>query len=144
MATSNIELVKNSWVEVSKIDMLTVGGLFYERLFEIAPEVKPMFSRTPIPEQSKKLLTMLSYVIAKLDRLDEIMDEVKKLAQRHSNYGVKESHYSAVGSALLWTLEKGLGSHWNEELKTAWTEVYTILSGAMIAEQNAWAKEAVL
>lgn len=144
MATSNIELVKNSWVEVSKIDMLTVGGLFYTRLFEIAPEVKPMFSRTPIPEQSKKLLTMLSYVIAKLDRLDEIMDEVKKLAQRHSNYGVKESHYSAVESALLWTLEKGLGSHWNEELKTAWTEVYTILSGAMIAEQNAGAKEAVL
>jgi len=144
MATSNIELVKNSWVEVSKIDMLTVGGLFYGRLFEIAPEVKPMFSRTPIPEQSKKLLTMLSYVISKLDRLDEIMDEVKKLAQRHSNYGVKESHYSAVGAALLWTLEKGLGAQWNEELKAAWTEVYTILAGAMIAEQNNAAKEVVL
>ncbi len=136
MATSNIELVKNSWLEVSKIDMLTVGGLFYERLFEIAPEVKPMFSRTSLPEQSKKLLTMLSYVIANLDCLDEIMDEVIKLAQRHSNYGVKESHYSAVGAALLWTLEKGLGSQWNEELKTAWTEVYTILAGAMISEQN--------
>jgi len=144
MATSNIELVKNSWVEVSKIDMLTVGGLFYGRLFEIAPEVKPMFSRTPIPEQSKKLLTMLSYVISKLDRLDEIMDEVKKLAQRHSNYGVKESHYTAVGAALLWTLEKGLGSQWNDELKTAWTEVYTILAGAMIAEQNNSAKEVAL
>ena len=141
MATSNIELVKNSWVEVSKIDMLTVGGLFYGRLFEIAPEVKPMFSRTPIPEQSKKLLTMLSYVISKLDRLDEIIGEVQKLAQRHSQYGVKESHYSAVGAALLWTLEKGLGAQWNEKLKTAWTEVYTILAGAMIAEQNNTAKQ---
>jgi len=137
MIKKNIELVKSSWALVSAMDMETVGALFYNRLFEIAPEVKPMFSKTAMPEQSKKLLTMLSYVIAKLDKLEDIIDEVKKLAQRHEGYGVKAAHYTAVGSALLWTLEQGLGAHWNEELKAAWIEVYNVLSDAMINSAKA-------
>jgi hemoglobin-like flavoprotein len=136
MTTKSIELVKNSWAFVSKIETELVGSLFYNRLFEIMPEVKPMFSKTAMPEQSKKLLTMLSYVIAKLDKLEDIIDEVAKLAQRHEGYGVNAEHYTAVGAALLWTLEQGLGADWNEELKAAWVEVYTILSNAMINFQT--------
>lgn len=136
MITNNIELVKQTWSLVAKIEMETVGGLFYNRLFEEMPEVKHMFSRTPIPEQSRKLLTMLSYVISKLDKLDEIMEEVTKLAQRHTKYGVKDEHYAAVGAALLWTLEKGLAEHWNDSVRIAWTEVYTTLAGAMMAAQQ--------
>lgn len=140
MTTNNIDLVKDSWSLVSKIEMEAVGSLFYNRLFELMPEVKPMFSRNSLPEQSRKLLTMLGYVISKLDKLDEILDEVAKLAQRHTKYGVKDEHYTAVGAALLWTLEKGLGDHWNESLKNAWTEVYTTLANAMMTVQKEEAK----
>jgi nitric oxide dioxygenase len=136
MTTHDINLVQKSWASVATIDMETVGSLFYNRLFEIAPDVKPMFSRSSMAEQSRKLLSMLSYVMAKLDKLDDILDEVAKLAKRHVQYGVKESHYTAVGAALLWTLEKGLGELWNEELKASWVKTYAILSGAMIAVQN--------
>ncbi len=135
MTTNNIELVKKSWMLVAKIDPATVGGLFYNRLFEIMPELKPMFT-TPIPEQSKKLLGMLSYIISRLDTLDDILLEISKLARRHVHYGVQPAHYAAVGSALLWTLENGLGDYWNEPLEKAWTEVYTVLSSAMITVQN--------
>ena len=136
MKPKNIELVKTSWALVAKMNMETVGGLFYNKLFEVMPEAKPMFSRSPIPEQSKKLLGMLSYIVSKLDKLEEILDEVAKLAKRHTVYGVKDEHYSAVGIALLWTLEKGLGAYWNEELEQAWTEVFTTLAGAMMAVQH--------
>jgi hemoglobin-like flavoprotein len=85
-----------------------------------------------MPEQSRKLLTMLSYVISKLDKLEDILDEVAKLAQRHQGYSVKAENYTAVGAAILWTLEQGLGTLWIEELKTAWVEVYTFISEAMI------------
>ena len=132
MTKTNIELVKKSWAIVATIEMETVGGLFYNRLFEEMPELRPMFSRTPLPEQSKKLLTMLSYIIAKLDKIEDILDEVAKLARRHNQYGVVDEHYAAVGSALLWTLQKGLGQHWNDELAIAWTEVYTTLANAMM------------
>lgn len=133
MTRSNIDLVKESWTLVATIEMETVGGLFYNRLFEVMPEIKPMFSRSPMPEQSRKLLTMLSYIIARLDKLEDILGEVAKLAKRHTQYGVKDEHYAAVGSALLWTLQQGLGKHWNDDLAVAWTEVYTMLAGAMMA-----------
>ena len=58
MTQNNIVLVKNSWALVTQLEMEVVGGLFYNRLFEIMPSVKPMFSRTAMPEQSKKLLVM--------------------------------------------------------------------------------------
>jgi hemoglobin-like flavoprotein len=132
MTTKQIELVKTSWATIAQVDPITAGGLFYNRLFEIAPEVKPMFSRSDIAEQSKKLLSMLSYVINKLDKLDDILDEVKKLAIRHSGYGVQDEHYTAVGTALLWTLEQALGNEWNLELKEAWTTCYTLLAEAMM------------
>ncbi len=136
MTSNNITLVKNSWALVAKIDMETVGGLFYNHLFEMMPEVKPMFSRSSMEEQSKKLLSMLSYVISKLDKLEEILDEVAKLARRHTQYGVKDEHYAAVGASLLWTLEKGLGENWNESLNIAWTEIYSTLAGAMMEVQH--------
>ena len=116
---------------VASIDPVTVGGLFYNRLFEIAPQLKHMF-RNPMPEQSKKLLAMINYVISKLDKLEDILDEVAKLARRHVSYGVKPGHYTVVGEALLWTLEKGLAENWNREIKEAWTGCYQILSSAMI------------
>ena len=133
MTTKQIELVQNSWKQVAQIDTQTVGSLFYNRLFEIAPEVKPMFSNITMEEQSRKLLTMLNYVIVKLDKLDDIIDEVKKLARNHVKYGVRDEHYPVVGSALLWTLEAGLNKDWNEDLENAWTVCYTTLSGAMLA-----------
>ena len=122
MTTSNIELVKRSWSIVATIEMENVGELFYNRLFQLMPEVRPLFSRSPIPEQSKKLLTMLSYIITKLDTLEDILEEVTKLAKRHIHYAVRDEHYEEVGSAWLWTLQKGLSKQWNEELTQAWTK----------------------
>lgn len=131
MTNKQIDLVKSSWTIVATIDPITVGGLFYERLFEIAPQLRHLF-RNPMPEQSKKLLAMINYVISKLDKLEDIIDEVAKLARRHVSYGVKVEHYTVVGAALLWTLEKGLGESWNSEVAEAWTVCYDILSSAMI------------
>ena len=131
MTQKQVELVKATWTLVATMDPVVVGGLFYNRLFEIAPQVKHMF-RGEMPEQSRKLMGMIGYVIAKLDKLDDIIGEVGRLAQRHNGYGVKPEHYTIVGSALIWTLEKGLGEVWDEQVKTAWVECYTILSDAMI------------
>jgi nitric oxide dioxygenase len=140
MTLHQIDVIKTTW-KLAAANAETVGPLFYNTLFEIAPELKPMFGRTTVPEQSKKLLAMLAYVISKLDSLEDIIDEIAKLARRHVKYGVEDSHYTYVGQALLMTLEKGLGSAWNEEVKEAWATCYGVLSTAMMnaayAEQHA-------
>jgi len=108
MTSRQIELIRSSWARVTAIDEVTFGIGFYNRLFEIAPDIEPMFKR-PILEQSRKLTTILDHVIEKLDSLDDIVENIVKLAQRHETYGVKPEHYTMVGEALLWNLERELG-----------------------------------
>lgn len=130
MTDSKIIIIKNSWFYIVN-NTENAGEYFYEVLFELDPTLKSMF-KTKTDEQSKKLVTMLSYVISKLNVLDEIMPQIEGLAQRHTKYGVSPEHYQVVGQALIQMLEYKLGNKWNEEIKAAWLEVYTILSGAMI------------
>ncbi len=54
------------------------------------------------------------------------------MALRHVEYGVRLDHYKLVGSALLFTLEKGMGTDWPNEMKQAWQACYAILSDTMI------------
>jgi len=128
---SQAQIVKTTWSLVTPM-AAEVGPLFYGRLFEIAPETKSLFMRTTIPEQSKKLLAMMSYVISNLDKIETLVDEVNALALRHVQYGVKAEHYEKVGQALLWTLEQGLGTAWTNAAREAWTNCYLLLSGVMI------------
>jgi nitric oxide dioxygenase len=39
----------------------------------------------------------------------------------------------AVGAALLWTLEQGLGEAWTPEAAAAWSAAYAEIAGAMTA-----------
>jgi hemoglobin-like flavoprotein len=129
MTAYQINLIKSSWGLVK--DHTSVGNLFYNRLFELAPETKKLFSVT-VDTQSDKLGIMLGYIINKLERLNDIIDEVSKLARQHANYGVRPEHYEMGGEIFLWCLEKLFGEHWNEELKQAWTDCYVTLTTAMI------------
>jgi hemoglobin-like flavoprotein len=131
MTANEIHLVKYSWSVVERIDPVVAGGIFYKRLFETAPYLKPMFSES-IPVQSKKLMAMIGYVINRLDKLDTILEDVKQLARRHVKYGVQEEHYELVGAALLWTLEQALSALWTKEVKQAWANCYGLLSSAML------------
>ena len=131
MNKANFELVKKSWATISTIDYEIVCGTFYIRLFQIAPELQHMFSNTSLTVQSVKLGCMLSYVIAKYESMDDVLQEVKALAKRHKKYGVRDEHYKAMGEALLWTLEQGLGEYWSAGLGTAWKEFYETLAAQM-------------
>ena len=75
---------------------------------------------------------MLSTVIGRLDRIDEVTEDIRQLALRHVGYGVKAEDYKAVGKALIWTLQQGLGNDWTPEVEEAWVSCYKILSDTMI------------
>jgi len=132
MTPAQIRLIQDSFAKVEPITE-QAAALFYGRLFEIAPEVKPLF-KGDMTEQGRKLMATLAVVVNGLANLDSILPAASALAKRHVAYGVEPGHYIPVGEALLWTLERGLGSGWTPALAAAWTAAYTTLSQFMIGE----------
>jgi hemoglobin-like flavoprotein len=124
MTPQQVELVQTSFKKVVPI-AATAADLFYNRLFEIAPETRALFP-ADMTQQKSKLMAMLATAVTNLHQLDTILPAVKELGKRHKGYGVTEDQYAPV-----WTLEKGLGPDWTPELQAAWMETYTALAGVM-------------
>jgi hemoglobin-like flavoprotein len=129
MTNRQITLVQESFEHVRPISEVA-AELFYTRLFEIAPEVRPMF-KGDMKEQGRKLMTMLNVVVKGLSAPEKIIPAAQQLGVRHVDYGVRDEHYPIVAEALLWTLEQGLKEAWTPEVKEAWVAAYTLLAGVM-------------
>ncbi len=129
MTPEKIALVKSTWTSVEAISD-TAAELFYGRLFELDPKLKELF-KGDMKEQGKKLMQMLGVAVANLHQLDQVMVAVQELGKRHVGYKVKDEDYDTVAASLLWTLEKGLGDAWNDEVQAAWTETYVTLATVM-------------
>jgi nitric oxide dioxygenase len=126
--------VKTSWSYVMR-DAEEAGTLFYRRLFQLDPSLRLLFKHD-IDAQAGKLTDMVTYIIARLQRMDDIERVITALASRHVQYGTRPEHYQTVGKALLWTLETVLGDRWNDDTRVAWTDVYGLVATTMINAEN--------
>lgn len=130
MTPEQKQLVKDSWAQVLPIKE-QAAELFYGRLFEQYPEVRPYF-KGDIKEQGEKLMRMLNTAVTGLDDLEALLEPLKNLGKGHVEYGVTAEDYGKVGVTLLWTLEQGLGDAFTDDVKAAWAVTYGTVSSAMI------------
>jgi nitric oxide dioxygenase len=130
MTPAQIDNVQSTWRAVVPIADVA-ADLFYDRLFEIDPRLRPLFP-DQLAAQKQKLIAMIGRVVAALRDLDGIVPVIQELGRRHVGYGVNDRDYATVGSALLWTLEKGLGDAWTPAVKDSWNAAYGLLSRVMI------------
>ena len=129
LSARQVMLVRDSFARVRPIAD-TAADLFYGRLFETAPQVRPLFPGD-MAEQKKKLMAMLALAVANLDKPEALAATVGDLGARHAGYGAKADHYAPVGAALLWTLEQGLGADFTAEVRDAWGAAYAVVAGLM-------------
>ena len=129
MNSKNISLVQESWKQVVPIAD-QAAALFYDELFALDPSLKKLF-KGDMKAQGRKLTSMLNTAVVNLARLDAILPAVEDLGRRHVGYGVEPAHYGTVGTALIATLEKGLGGGFTPDVRAAWVEAYTTLAAAM-------------
>lgn len=130
MTPKQITTIRDSWAKVKPIAP-QAAQIFYDTLFEINPDVKPLFP-SDVTEQGKKLMAMLDTAIGLLDKPDKLIPALQDLGKKHVAYGVKDSHYNDVGAALLKTLEIGLEKEFTATVKRAWTAMYKEVSSTMI------------
>ncbi len=131
LTAHQIDLIQDSFASVLPLTDAAAAE-FYRRLFELAPDTRPLF-RNDMAEQGRKLFLTLATVVDALDRLDSIIPVAHELALRHVGYGAKPQHYQAVGSALIETLRVGLGPAFDQDTEAAWTMAYRILAETMLA-----------
>ena len=130
MTPEQKQLVQESWAKVLPIQEVA-AGLFYGRLFDQYPEVKPYFKGN-MKEQGKKLMKMITMAVNSLDNLEALIEPLKQSGKVHVAYGVKKEDYAKVGVSLLWALEQGLESAFTPEVAEAWGITYDTVAGVMI------------
>lgn len=137
MAVRQVDLVQRSFAQVAPRSE-QVGELFYNHLFAIRPDFRPLFASTTMKDQERKLMATLAAAVDGLSNPDKIIPVAQELGKRHQTYGVEPDFYEDVGAALLWTLDQGLGDAFTPEVRQAWEAAYSFLSNVMInaAAQN--------
>jgi hemoglobin-like flavoprotein len=129
LTAQQVQLVQQTFMKILPISDLA-AHLFYTKLFELDPSVKPMF-KGDMQEQGRKLMQMIGMAVQGLTVPDEVTGLLADLGRKHVEYGVVDTHYDTVRTALLWTLRQGLGVEFTPEGETAWTEAYEFLAKAM-------------
>lgn len=134
MTAEQVALVQSTFRGVQPMSA-TAGEIFYRRLFEVEPDVAPLFKRD-IQRQGREFMQVLAVAVGGLSNLETIVPVVQQLGVRHAAYGVRAKHYDAVRQALLYTLAVILQDEYTDEVRSAWTTAYATLAGIM--KEAAW------
>jgi nitric oxide dioxygenase len=130
MNAAQIHLIRKSFAVVER--QADVAALvFYRRLFELSPQLRPLF-KTYIHDLSKKLIDTLSAALAMLERPAELVGELEELGARHVGYGTRPEHYPVARRALLDMLAEVMGGGFTVEMRAAWDELYDAIEAAML------------
>lgn len=134
MDANQVNLIRDSFVQIL-LDSDAAARLFYDRLFELAPDTRPLF-RNDMAEQGRHLIGALAKIVTGLSSLDVMLPGLCKLAARHVDYGVEDRHYAVAGNALLHMVTAHGGLAIDSATVQAWRTAYVLVADVMIAASN--------
>lgn len=106
---------------------------FYERLFTVNPQLRPMFGRRSAEAQQRMLLEAIVAVVDHLEDATWLESTLGALGEKHVDYGVEDAMYPLVGDALVATLAEVSAEAWSSEVDAAWRAALGFVSDTMIA-----------
>lgn len=109
-----------------------LAKIFYSRLFEQYPSVRPMF-RTDPAIQRAKLMDSLEVVMKFLDHPTEQAEYLRQMGARHAGYGALPVHYEIVSGLLADAVTEVLGERADQETRADWYDAFRLISDQMLA-----------
>ncbi len=106
--------------------------IFYEHLFDVAPQTRALFD-TDLVAQTEKVMFAMGAVVAQIHDIEACRAMTQDLALRHVGYGVEASHYPLAGEAVMRTLAAVMEEAWTPEMAHAWQLAYDQIAEVMIA-----------
>lgn len=138
MTPDQIKTVQDSFDRVFPVKA-ELAESFYKSLFDMAPDVRPMFPED-MTSQRLKLSDTLSYTVRNLHRPEVVEETIVGLARRHVKYGALPEHFAPVGMALISALKAHLPGGMSDKEADAWLLAYTFIADMMIEEMPPFAE----
>jgi nitric oxide dioxygenase len=137
ISQKTINLVKST-APILKQQGKTITNRMYAIMFDKYPQVKAQFDMSAQANgtQPDKLATAVYSYATHIDNLEALKVMVDKIAHRHVKTHVLPEQYPIVGECLLQAIKDILGDAATEEVMTAWTEAYQILSEIFIDREQ--------
>jgi hemoglobin-like flavoprotein len=108
-----------------------IADLCYGRFFELAPDARDLFP-SDMERQRIKLMDMIAALVGSLDQRALFQSLVTHSGRQHARFGVQPSQYTAMGEALMWSLECKFGASFTPELRESWRALYATVQVEML------------
>ena len=130
--------IRSSWRAVRFELDVQATKIFYDRLFEEYPMVRPLF-KDDMDVQYRKLFQAVSLVVDCMDDLDTLVPILQALGKAHAGFGTVRAHYEAVTECFLWVLNSYIfekmpnnnAINWIFEVTDAWEWALTLIGSIM-------------
>ena len=128
-------LITHSWSHASQ-DPEELSKNFYKKLFSRNPAIIPLFPKD-LKTQQDKLMQSISMLILGLDYLDNMLEQIRELGERHQFiYHIKPEDYTLFGQVLIESIAQAANGHWNEETENAWQTIFQLIVNNMLIEAS--------
>eukprot|EP00288_Rhodomonas_lens_P013074 CAMPEP_0177693350 /NCGR_PEP_ID=MMETSP0484_2-20121128/2353_1 /TAXON_ID=354590 /ORGANISM="Rhodomonas lens, Strain RHODO" /LENGTH=510 /DNA_ID=CAMNT_0019204155 /DNA_START=71 /DNA_END=1600 /DNA_ORIENTATION=+ len=124
-------MIRSSWNRVIELKgYFELGGLYYDTLFSMAPELQNLFTLER-NEMGVKFVDMLASMVAVVDCPPKLHEKLEDLSPMHIRKGVQAAYMPQMGAVLFAVLQQGLAAEFTPQCKDAWGWVWTWLSKSM-------------
>lgn len=141
MTPAQIRLVRNSYAKIEPV-AAKVGGIFYDKLFAMAPATRRLFSEDMSVQHEKfmsvvkelvslHLRSLISLPVTLLQNSEAALPAIHTLGARHVHWGVQPAHFDLMRVALMDTLTEVLGHDFTPELREAWEAAFDLMANVM-------------
>jgi len=130
LSQTELDVLRASFARVAARSEAT-AALFYDTLFERAPDTRALFPGD-MAVQGTKMMNTLGSIVARIHDVALLVPMVQDLAKRHVGYGVEPAHYDLLGEVLIDTLRRTLDRGFTDEAERAWKVAYAGLAATMV------------
>ncbi|EGD80027.1 hypothetical protein PTSG_10302 [Salpingoeca rosetta] len=128
MDDSAMKITQESWAMVER-EIPNWTDIFYDKMFS-DPNIAKLFpfsagdfkTNEKFQTHTQKVRDTMHTAMTSIREFEKLGPVLKKMGERHADYGVIPEHSVNFKEAFLHTLKTGYGDKWNEDLDDAWNQ----------------------
>ncbi len=137
LSAQTIAIVKST-VPLLEGAGVAITNHFYQRMFQVNPELKDIFNMTNqhSGRQQFALFSAIAAYAKNIDNLSVLTETVERVAHKHTSFFIQPEHYDIVGHHLIETLRELAPDAFTPEVEQAWTEAYGVLANIFTGRER--------